>query len=106
VSTFAARLERIASDLSALAADLNYRGTGAPPAGPHPDTAYLLGTRGTVRRQIHLSVPEALDLPGRLAAYARDHGYTVTGDVAALAMDAFLRAEGYTPPPFVREPRR
>lgn len=93
----AARIGALATEIGALAAQLD-QGPDAPsPLAPHPDTLDLLQRRGVTRSQIHPNVPDALALSDRLRSAGRDLKLN-QGDVAAVALDAWLRANGYPPP--------
>ena len=48
------------------------------------------------RRQLNVGVPEALWLHRRTALYREDHGLSATRqNIAAIAIDEWLRARGY-----------
>ncbi|WP_416974647.1 hypothetical protein [Streptomyces sp. 4F14] len=69
---------------------------------PHPDTLKILNGRHTTRGQINYAVPDALQIQRRVRRFHADHGMQ-HGDVVALALDVFLRAQGY--PPDLTPPR-
>ncbi|SEE79932.1 hypothetical protein SAMN05216489_08344 [Streptomyces sp. 3213] len=66
------------------------------PLAPHPDTLEIINGRHTSRGQINYAVPDALQLQRRIRRYHADHDVQ-HGDIAAIALDAFLRAKGYPP---------
>lgn len=71
----------------------------APPVGGVPDPMTLeqiAATRPDRRRQFNVGVPEELWLHRRTAMYREDHGLGATRqNIAALAVDEWLRARGY-----------
>ncbi len=64
----------------------------------HPDSLALINSRTTKRSQLNYSVPEALQLQRRIRRYNADHDIQ-HGDIAAEALDTWLRAKGYPPDP-------
>ncbi|MFJ9379968.1 hypothetical protein [Streptomyces sp. NPDC101455] len=66
------------------------------PLIPHPDTLDVINNRHTRRSQLNYAVPNALQLQQRVRRYnaVTDIAH---GDIAALALDNFLRAKGYPP---------
>ena len=56
----------------------------------------IAGVPPAERRQLSVHVPEVLDLHRRSALYREDHGLQASRqNVVALALDRFLREEGY-----------
>ncbi|MET7696403.1 hypothetical protein [Streptomyces sp. NPDC005485] len=70
------------------------------PFTPHPDTLNIISNRHTTRGQLNYAVPEDLQLQRRIRRYNADSGLQ-HGDIVALALDVFLRAQGY--PPVLRQ---
>ncbi len=66
------------------------------PLAPHPDTLEIINGRHTSRGQINYAVPDDLQIQRRIRRFHADHGIQ-HGDIAALALDIFLRAGGYPP---------
>ncbi|MER5432610.1 hypothetical protein [Streptomyces sp. NPDC002588] len=66
------------------------------PLTPHPDTLEVISHRHTKRGQLNYAVPDALQLQKRIRRYNADHDKP-HGDIVALALDSWLRAEGYPP---------
>lgn len=66
------------------------------PLTPHPDTLDVISNRHTKRGQLNHSVPEVLQLQRRIRRYNADTDVP-HGDVVALALDTWLRAQGYPP---------
>ncbi len=64
------------------------------PLTPHPDTLAVIGNRHIERGQLNYAVPDVLQLQRRVRRYNADHGVP-HGDIVALALDTWLRAEGY-----------
>jgi hypothetical protein len=89
------RLREIAAALESIE---EFGGDDAAWLTPHEDTRRLLETRKVEREQLNYSVPKALDLRMRMAAYGTEHGGEGAGNVAAAVLDAWLRAQGYPPP--------
>ncbi|MGW2523779.1 hypothetical protein ACWC09_43715 [Streptomyces sp. NPDC001617] len=73
------------------------------PVSPHPDTMEIIGNRHTKRGQLNYAVPDVLQLQRRIRRCNADHDVP-HGDIAALAFDAWLRANGY--PPDLKPPER
>ncbi|MFF3578627.1 hypothetical protein [Streptomyces mirabilis] len=65
---------------------------------PHPDTLEIISNRHTKRGQLNHAVPEVLQLQRRIRRYNADTGVS-HGDVVALAVDAWLRANPPHPEP-------
>ncbi|MCM2390972.1 hypothetical protein [Streptomyces albipurpureus] len=63
---------------------------------PHPATLRLINSRLAKRGQVNYALPKDLDIQRRIRRYHADHG-TQPGDIAALALDAWLRSKGYPP---------
>jgi hypothetical protein len=92
--------ERQIASLRAIADELEAEGTEEGEGDPyeaHPDTLRIIESRGTKRGQFNYSVPLELDLQRRIRRYHVEHG-TQHGDVVALALDSWLRAQGFPPP--------
>lgn len=96
MTTPASRIEAIAGELHTVAAQVNHLLAAGNAMEPHPDTLAVLSSRSTTRSQIHPNVPDALDLPDRIRAFAREQRLN-QGDAAALILDTYLRAAGYPP---------
>lgn len=92
------RIRALAAEIAAVVDDVDHQAAPGTAMEPHPDTLDLLQRRGTTRSQIHPNVPDALALGDRLRTAARDMKLN-QGDAAAVALDAWLRAAGYPPPP-------
>lgn len=86
------RLREIADALDAQSQPAN------DPFATHPDTLRVIDSRNATRSQLNYSVPDALGLQRRIRRYNVDHG-TQHGDIAAQALDTWLRAKGYPPDP-------
>jgi hypothetical protein len=100
--------ERQIASLRAIADELETEASGeagSDPYEPHPDTLRIIESRGTKRGQFNYSVPQELDLQRRIRRYHVEHG-TQHGDVVALALDSWLRAQGFPPPPSSVSPAR
>jgi hypothetical protein len=91
LSSQATRLRRIADELESM---LPEEGDGR--LTPHPWTLQLVDSRGTERGQLNYRTPDALELRKRIQRYAVEHDMQ-PGDVAALALDYWLRAQGFPP---------
>ncbi|MFF4347211.1 hypothetical protein [Streptomyces sp. NPDC001530] len=66
------------------------------PFAPHPDALAIINGRHTSRGQLNYAVPEALQLQRRIRRCNADSGIQ-HGDIVALSLDIFLRANGYLP---------
>lgn len=89
-SLYARRLREIADALDAEVQPVE------DAFAPHPDTLNIISNRHIKRGQLNYAVPEVLQLQRRIRRYHADHGMQ-HGDVVALALDAWLRAKGYSP---------
>ncbi|MEV0555211.1 hypothetical protein AB0I27_17360 [Streptomyces sp. NPDC050597] len=87
---YAHRLREIADAL-----DAELQPTGGAPT-PHPDTLDVIRDRHTKRGQLNYAVPEVLQLQRRIRRCNADTD-TPHGDIVALALDTWLRANGYPP---------
>lgn len=97
-------LSHLARQLRDIAEALDARAEPAhDPLTPHPDTLRIIASRHATRSQLNYSVPHALALQRRIRRYNADHG-TQHGDIAALALDTWLRAHGYPPDPTPHNP--
>ncbi|MGW6459724.1 hypothetical protein ACWF94_27990 [Streptomyces sp. NPDC055078] len=90
LSEHARRLRHIADALEAQAQPTH------DALAPHPATLLLINSRQATRGQVNYALPKDLDIQRRIRHYHADHG-TQPGDIAALALDAWLRAKGYPP---------
>ncbi|MEW2302083.1 hypothetical protein AB0958_19255 [Streptomyces sp. NPDC006655] len=91
LSSQVSRLRRIADELESVSGEEE-----GDPLAPHPWTLQLVDSRGTERGQLNYRTPEALELRKRIQRYAVEHDMQ-PGDVAALALDYWLRARGFPP---------
>ncbi|MCA1217398.1 hypothetical protein [Streptomyces sp. 8L] len=69
---------------------------GEDPSAPHPDTQKIIDGRHTTRGQINYAVPDDLQFQRRIRRFHADRG-TQHGDIVAIALDIYLRANGYPP---------
>jgi hypothetical protein len=60
-----------------------------------PGPQDILHLRKITRSSLGVTVPDALELPKRLKRYCLDRDVDVVGDAAAVAIDAWLSAQGY-----------
>ncbi|MFD8736585.1 hypothetical protein ACFV06_16960 [Streptomyces sp. NPDC059618] len=67
---------------------------------PHPDSLTIINNRQTKRGQLNYAVPEQLQLQRRIRRYNADTDLP-HGDIVALALDIYLRSQGY--PPDIRQ---
>ncbi|WP_427918682.1 hypothetical protein [Streptomyces sp. cg40] len=89
-SLYARRLREIADALDAEFPPTSDTRT------PHPDTLDIIRNRHTKRGQFNHAVPEVLQLQRRIRRCNADTGVP-HGDIVALAVDTWLRANGYPP---------
>ncbi|MEU6379646.1 hypothetical protein [Streptomyces sp. NPDC046909] len=90
-------LSQHASQLRAVADALEAQSDPtSDPFAPHPDTLNIINGRHTNRGQINYAVPDELQIQRRIRRFHADHGIQ-HGDIVAMALDAFLRANGYPP---------
>jgi hypothetical protein len=90
LSQHARQLRAVADALEAQSVPTN------DPLAPHPDTLDIINGRHTSRGQINYAVPDDLQFQRRIRRLHADHGIQ-HGDIVAMALDAFLRANGYPP---------